>query len=166
MPPACIYCHVSGEILKIMLDKCAFACYSILALRRKAPIAEWSSLVARRAHNPKVVWFESRLRNQKQKQPIGLFFVFEYDVARPHGRRVMSPRANDPKGEAVVNDSPGDCQSRRTDRRIFSAEKMQDRVVQIPPPQPRCPYNLDARTKTPETMRFLGVFHAKKQIAN
>ena len=27
-------------------------------------IAEWSSLVARRAHNPKVVWFKSRLRNQ------------------------------------------------------------------------------------------------------
>ena len=29
-------------------------------------IAEWSSLVARRAHNPKVVWFKSRLRNQKR----------------------------------------------------------------------------------------------------
>ena len=27
-------------------------------------IAEWSSLVARRAHNPKVVWFKSRPRNQ------------------------------------------------------------------------------------------------------
>ena len=27
-------------------------------------IAGWSSLVARRAHNPKVVWFKSRLRNQ------------------------------------------------------------------------------------------------------
>ena len=27
-------------------------------------IAEWSSLVARRAHNPKVAWFKSRLRNQ------------------------------------------------------------------------------------------------------
>ena len=26
-------------------------------------IAEWSSPVARRAHNPKVVWFKSRLRN-------------------------------------------------------------------------------------------------------
>ena len=32
-----------------------------------------------------------------------------------------------PEGEAVVNDSPGDCQSRRADRSIFSAEKMQDR---------------------------------------
>ena len=27
-------------------------------------IAEWSSLVARRAHNPKVAWFKSSLRNQ------------------------------------------------------------------------------------------------------
>ena len=39
-------------------------------------IAEWSSLVARRAHNPKVAWFKSRLRNQKQKQSIGLLFSF------------------------------------------------------------------------------------------
>ena len=31
----------------------------------KLNIAEWSSSVARRAHNPKVVWFKSRLRNQK-----------------------------------------------------------------------------------------------------
>ena len=28
-------------------------------------IAEWSSLVARRAHNPKVMRFKSHLRNQK-----------------------------------------------------------------------------------------------------
>ena len=27
-------------------------------------IAEWSSPVARRAHNPKVMWFKSHLRNQ------------------------------------------------------------------------------------------------------
>ena len=39
----------------------------------------------------------------------------------------MGPRANNPEGEAVVNDSPVDCQSRRTDRSIFSAEKIQDR---------------------------------------
>ncbi len=39
----------------------------------------------------------------------------------------MSPRANNTEGEAVVNDSPVDCQSRRTDRSIFSAEKIQDR---------------------------------------
>ena len=32
--------------------------------------------------------------------------------------------------------------------------------------KPRCPYNLDARAKTPETMRFLGFFHAKIQVAN
>ena len=29
-------------------------------------IAEWSSLAARRAHNPKVMRFKSHLRNQKQ----------------------------------------------------------------------------------------------------
>ena len=49
----------------------------------------------------------------------------------------MSPRANNSKGEAVVNDSPADCQSRRADRSIFSAEKMQDRAVQVQPPQPK-----------------------------
>ena len=31
-------------------------------------IAEWSSLVARRAHNPEAVRFKSHLRNQKIKQ--------------------------------------------------------------------------------------------------
>ena len=36
-----------------------------------------------------------------------------------------------------MNDTPGACQSRRTDRSIFSAEKMQDRVVVVPPPQPK-----------------------------
>ena len=36
-------------------------------------------------------------------------------------------RANNPEGEVVVNDSPVDCQSHRTDRSIFSAEKIQDR---------------------------------------
>ena len=41
-------------------------------------IAEWSSLVARRAHNPKVVWFKSRLRNQKKHHPNGwCFFIVE-----------------------------------------------------------------------------------------
>ena len=44
--------------------------------------------------------------------------------------RVMSLSVNNTEGEAVVNDSPVDCQSRRADRSIFSAEKMQDRVVQ------------------------------------
>ncbi len=50
-------------------------------------IAEWSSLVARRAHNPKVAWFKSRLRNQKQKQSNGLLFCFWNDVFRT--RNVM-----------------------------------------------------------------------------
>ena len=36
-------------------------------------------------------------------------------------------RANNPTGEVAVNDSPVDCQSHRTDRSIFSAEKIQDR---------------------------------------
>ena len=30
---------------------------------RHQDIAEWSSPVARRAHNPKVMWFKSHLRN-------------------------------------------------------------------------------------------------------
>ncbi|MBQ9551179.1 MAG: hypothetical protein IJU96_00290, partial [Clostridia bacterium] len=52
-----------------------------------------------------------------------------------------------------MNDSPGDCQSRRTDRSIFSAEKMQDRVVQIPLPQ-----SISATKKdiAPKTRGFLG----------
>ena len=33
-------------------------------LRHHLIVAEWSSLVARRAHNPKVMWFKSHLRNQ------------------------------------------------------------------------------------------------------
>ena len=36
-------------------------------------------------------------------------------------------RANNSKGEVVVNDSTVYCQSHRTDRSIFSAEKIQDR---------------------------------------
>ena len=42
-------------------------------------IAEWSSLVARRAHNPKVMRFKSHLRNQKNSgYPLGCleFFLF------------------------------------------------------------------------------------------
>ena len=31
-------------------------------------IAEWSSPVARRAHNPKVMWFKSHLRNQTKQE--------------------------------------------------------------------------------------------------
>ena len=56
----------SGEIgrrpgLKIPWDE------SLVPVRARFPaplyIAEWSSLVARRAHNPKVMWFKSHLRN-------------------------------------------------------------------------------------------------------
>ena len=43
-------------------------------------IAGWSSLAARRAHNPKVVRFKSHLRNQKRKQSYGLLFRFWNDV--------------------------------------------------------------------------------------
>ena len=43
---------------------------------RHQDIAEWSSLVARRAHNPKVVWFKSRLRNQKRKKTHRRLFSF------------------------------------------------------------------------------------------
>ena len=39
----------------------------------------------------------------------------------------MRPKGEKPEGEAEVNDSPVDCQSRRTDRSIFSAEKIQER---------------------------------------
>ena len=39
-------------------------------------IAEWSSLVARRAHNPKVVWFKSCLRNQNKAPQERCFFFF------------------------------------------------------------------------------------------
>ena len=38
--------------------------------------------------------------------------------------------ANDPEGEAEVNDTPMDCQSRRTERSILPAERMQEREVQ------------------------------------
>ncbi len=54
-------------------------------------IAEWSSPVARRAHNPKVMWFKSHLRNQtKGKQPDGLFFLlsgYENDGRGSVGQR-------------------------------------------------------------------------------
>ncbi len=39
-------------------------------------IAEWSSLVARRAHNPEAVRFKSHLRNQKQTDALWRPFVF------------------------------------------------------------------------------------------
>ena len=39
-------------------------------------IAGWSSLAARRAHNPKVVRFKSHLRNQKRKHTLVVCFLF------------------------------------------------------------------------------------------
>ena len=46
-------------------------------VRLSAPyIAGWSSLVARRAHNPKVVWFKSRPRNQKNPTRKSWIFSF------------------------------------------------------------------------------------------
>ena len=72
----------------------------------------------------------------------------------------MSPRANNSKGEAVVNDSPADCQSRRADRSIFSAEKMQDRAVQVQPPQPTSSTEKDIGAENPETTTVSGFFYA------
>ena len=52
-------------------------------------IAEWSSLAARRAHNPKVMRFKSHLRNQRKEAVFfGLLFSFATRVAvgfEPHG---------------------------------------------------------------------------------
>ena len=45
-------------------------------------IAEWSSLVARRAHNPKVMRFKSHLRNQrKEAVHLDCFFLSLREVA-------------------------------------------------------------------------------------
>ena len=63
-----IWARKGEMILHLWLDNCGTVCYSNKALR-KNNIAEWSSLVARRAHNPKVVWFKSHLRNQKRTAP-------------------------------------------------------------------------------------------------
>ena len=59
-------------------------------------IAEWSSLVARRAHNPKVMRFKSHLRNQKkpklnQRFGVGffLYLVAENDGFEPRELRSM-----------------------------------------------------------------------------
>ena len=50
-------------------------------------IAEWSSPVARRAHNPKVMWFKSHLRNQKIKQPKGCLIFLSIAKAMVYHRR-------------------------------------------------------------------------------
>ena len=58
-------------------------------------IAEWSSLAARRAHNPKVMRFKSHLRNQrKEAQPSRLCFFLSLRSALPLTTFVvMCPRS-------------------------------------------------------------------------
>ena len=73
---------------------------------------------------------ESCLRNQKislSHSGRGDFSCYAEKISylRPEGYE--PDRANNSKGEVVVNDSPVDCQSHRADRSIFSAEKIQDR---------------------------------------
>ncbi len=56
-------------------------------------IAEWSSLVARRAHNPKVVRFKSHLRNQRRTTPFSgvvLLLFRSADFESPHDLRRRS----------------------------------------------------------------------------
>ena len=45
-------------------------------------IAEWSSLAARRAHNPKVMRFKSHLRNQKNSEHQLVYRVFSFLFAK------------------------------------------------------------------------------------
>ena len=52
---------------------------------RHHSIAEWSSLVARRAHNPKVMRFKSHLRNQKNSNHHTVVWVFSFLVAEIDG---------------------------------------------------------------------------------
>ena len=66
-------------------------------------IAEWSSLAARRAHNPKVMRFKSHLRNQKNSgYPFGCpeFFPFDCRVAVQTSRPSFTERER--KGNALV----------------------------------------------------------------
>ena len=74
--------------------------------------------------------------NKEESNPKGLLFSLFYYRSRILNRTtdgLWARRANNSEGEAGVNDTPGACQSRRTDRSIFSAEKMQERVVQVAP---------------------------------
>ena len=78
-------------------------------------IAEWSSPVARRAHNPKVMWFKSLLRNQRNpytKRCVDFFFmgtVFYYvwvmnewanNLINTERRTAISPHVS---GADIVN---------------------------------------------------------------
>ena len=55
--------HISWKIEKLVKKQLTNYEKSIKLLKQ-LNVAEWSSLVARRAHNPEVVRFESHLRNQ------------------------------------------------------------------------------------------------------
>ena len=57
-------------------------------------IAEWSSLVAHRAHNPEVMRFKSHLRNQRLVEKRVFFFAFRQKWCKmgfePHELRSMA----------------------------------------------------------------------------
>ena len=50
--------------------------------RHQFYIAEWSSLVARRAHNPKVMWFKSHLRNHSKSTCLASAFLVLFCLKR------------------------------------------------------------------------------------
>ncbi len=77
------------------------------------------------------MWFKSHPRNQSETVAIWRLFCFHYGLDLYPLLTVMSHLAHNLEGEAVVNDVPVARQSRRADRSIFSAEKMQDHVVQM-----------------------------------
>ena len=54
-------------------------------------IAGWSSLVARRAHNPKVVWFKSRPSNHKKENSRSKDLLFSFLLSGVKYTFVTSP---------------------------------------------------------------------------
>ena len=82
---------------------------------------------------------------------------------------------HNPKGEVVVNDSTVYCQSHRTDRSIFSAEKIQDRWFKVsaaasvgafasqrcPPDTRTLPYNTKQSGKY-KTLPIVFIFYHQK----
>ena len=78
-------------------------------------------MVARRAHNPEVVWFKSHLRNQKRTASAWMLFFFAYEVQTPnHLRAAPAGRM----GSRAPNKRP------RTHFRAI-------RWLQVPLPQPK-----------------------------
>ena len=57
--------HIIKLKIKKVLTKHLFHGILIKLTGKQLNIAGWSSLVARRAHNPKVMWFKSHPRNQE-----------------------------------------------------------------------------------------------------